>query len=239
MPDESSTPGDAQSRLATWTGAVTGVVPTALAIFSATTGQLEGLGLMALAIVPWAAIIARPRWPKHQYVLAAALSATFTAIAVYALWGPGNPGPKDSNEQLKKAAAQLKFLKPPERIPHCATFNGTGTIPAQDDLVLFDRPSDAYGNYTHTPAFGYDWTADSQGNGWTAPNREIGSGDPSDNGTHIAIVAVLVPKSTAHFLDDLTSDSDTGQLPASVMSLGVQADKITITRNSQNAHCPQ
>lgn len=239
MPDESTNSGNVQSRLAVWIGIAVAAVPTALAIVGATTGQLEGLGLIALAILPWAAVIAWPLWPQHKYVLAAGLSVTFIAIAIYARWGPGNPGPEDSSQQLRKAAAQIKFLKPPQAIPHCMTFTGTGTIPAQDSLVLFDRPSDALGNYTHTPAFGYDWPVDPQGKGWTAPNREIGSGDPSDNGTHIAIVAVLVPKSAAHFLDDLTSNSDTGQVPASVMGLGVQADKITITRNSQNAHCPQ
>lgn len=237
MPDGSENAGDGRTRLAPWVSAVAAAVPAAVLIISLSLGQIEGLGMVALAALPWAVVIAWPSWPHHRYVLAAALSVAFIAFAIYARWGQGNAGPTDNTAQLRAAASHLKFLEPAEPIPHCVTFNGTGSIPANDDLVLFDRPSNRLGDYTHTPAFGYDGPVSVSGGGWIAPDLDIGSGGPSDNGTHIAIVALLVPRGVAHFLDDLTSDSSTGQVPSSVMNLGVQAAKIVTTRNSQNAHC--
>lgn len=160
-------------------------------------------------------------------------AAAFALGAVVFFFPNGFSSPSPAAQPPPK----LRFLQPPGPIPHCVTFNGTGAIPKGDDLVLFDRPSDPYGNYTHTQAFGYDGPVDPEGNGWIAPDREIGSGDPSDRGTHIAIVALLVPRNVAHFLDDITSNSRSGQLPVSVIGLGVQTDKITITRNGQNKQC--
>lgn len=226
-----------QERLTTWIGVTAAALSTLLVVIGEPTGHLEILGLLALAILPWAPVMARPSWPYHRYVLAGVLSAVFIALAGYARWGQGNPGPTDNVQPLSVAASHLKFLQPAEPISHCVTFNGTGVIPAGDDLVLFDRPSDRLGNYTETQAFSYDGPVDASGGGWVAPDREIGSGDPSDNGTHIAIVAVLMPQGVEHFLDDLTRNSGSGQVPASVMNLGAQADKIVTTRNNENAQC--
>lgn len=237
MSGESARSQDGQARLATWIGVSAGALSAVLGVIAEPTGHLEILGFLALAILPWAAVIGRPSWPYHRYVLAGVLSAVFIALAAYARLGQENPGPKDNSQPLSVAASHLKFLPPAEPIPHCVTFNGTGAIPAGDDLVLFDRPSDRLGNYTDTPAFSYDGPVDASGGGWVAPDQEIGSGDSSDNGAHIAIVAVLMPQGAAHFLNDLTSKSDSGQVPASVLNLGIQADKIVTTRNSQNAHC--
>lgn len=237
MSGESTKSGDGQTRLTTWIGALAGALSALLAAISAPTGHLEVLGLIALAILPWAPVIAWPSWPYHRYVLAGVLSAVFIALIGYARWGQGNPGPKSNAQPLSAAASHLKFLQPAEPIAHCVTFNGTGVIPAGDDLVLFDRPSDSLGRYTNTPEFGYDGPVDASGGGWVAPNKEIGSGDSSDNGTHIAIVAVLMPKGAEHFLNDLAGNSDSGQVPASVMNLGAQADKIVTTRNNQNDQC--
>ena len=220
----------------------TAVAATALAVAGASIGQLEVFGLLALAVVPWAAVLAWRSWPHYRYTLAAALSITLVAFALVVRWGQEHPESKSGTRpagtgSLAAAAAHLRFLAPAEPIPHCVTFNGTGTIPRGDELVLFDHPSDYAGRYSATPQFGYDGPVDAKAGGWVAPDREIGSGDPSDNGTHIAIVALLVPENVKNFLNDLTQDSTTGQLPASALKLGAQADKIVTTRNNQNAHC--
>jgi hypothetical protein len=215
-----------------------------LAIAVLTLGKLLVFGLLAAALLPWVAVFLRPAWRPLKYVLASTLTVALTAFALTLISYQGHPAKiTDTKAQplppLDRLASHLKFLSAAGPIPHCTSFEGTGSIPARHGLVLFDRATDSAGHYTPTSTFSYDGQAapSSTGTGWTAPNRNIGSGDASGQDSHIAIVAVLMPQDTADFLDILTSSSDSGLLPPNVTSLGATADRLIVIRNAQNAHC--
>ena len=224
-----------------WMAACAGLVGVALAVAAATTGQLLVFGLLLIAVLPWMALLLRSSWPHHKYVSAAVLSVTFIAIAIVVRNNQEHPRIPPSItlvSSLTRAAAQLKFLPLPGPVPHCISFTGTGKIPAGAELVILDRTTDPAGYYTDGSDFSYDGPAEASGSGWTAPDRKIGSGDASDYGSHTAIVGLLVTDSVGNYLDDSTSNSDTGQVPPSVIGLGVQADRIVVVRNHQNGPCP-
>lgn len=206
--------------------------------------QMLVLALLVAALLPWAVLYLRPAWGPLKFVLAGALTAVLTVSAAGTLYYRAHPVQENDVKasappSLAKLASRLKFLPLPGPVDHCVSFAGTGTIPAHYALVLFDRPSDSAGHYSPTSTFSYDGPAGSTPGapGWTAPDRNIGSGDASDQNGHITIAAVLVPQDTVTFLDAFTSDSDSGQLPPAVTALGATADQLTLTRNTRNARC--
>ena len=222
----------------------------ALAVTAATltTDQWLVSALLCAGALPLEALLWWPSWPHYKYVFATVLSIVMVASAVEVRWYQEHHATVTKTVTVTKfrdppsladQAKSLKFLPVAGPIPHCVTFSGTGAIPAGDALVLLDRPTDPAGDYTTTSTFSYDGpvAASQPQHGWTAPALDIGSGDASDNGTHIAIVALLVPQSVADFLDVATSDSDSGAVPTNVLALGAQADRLVTVRNTQNAHC--
>lgn len=215
-----------------------------LAVAVLPLGKVLVFGLLAAALLPWVAVRLRPAWGPLTYVLACALTVALTAFALTVVYYEDRPartagGTTQPPPSPHEHAARLKFLPVPGPVPHCVSFAGTGGIPAHDALVLFDRASDSAGRYTPTSTFSYDGQAapSATGTGWTAPELSIGSGDAGDQGSHIAIVAVLMPQATADFLDNLTSDSDSGLLPRDVTSLGTPADRLVVVRDAQNTSC--
>lgn len=211
------------------------------------TGRLAIFGLLVLAALPWIAVALLRYWKKLDYALfshalAAVWSVALIFSAVVVIVSGTVAGPPPSTAANQWPHVSLQFLKPAGPQPHCETFNGTGVIPKGYSLVLFDRPSDAYGNYMGTPQFGDDGPVARNDSGWTATNREIGQG-AGDAGTYFAIVALLVPQSTEDYLDDVTRLGYAGNQPndaqpVSVMNLGVQEAKLVIQRNNVNAQCP-
>lgn len=221
----------------------------AVTVATLTTGQWLVSALLFAAALPLEALLWWPSWSHYKYVFAPALSIVLVASAVEVRWYQEHRTTVPPTVTVTKfrdppsladQAKNLKFLPVAEPIPHCVTFSGTGTIPAGDALVLLDRPTDPAGYYTTDSTFSYDGpvAASQLQHGWTAPAINIGSGDASDNGAHIAIIALLVPQSVADFLDATTSDSDSGAVPANALALGAQADRLVTIRNTQNAHCP-
>ncbi len=223
---------------------VSAIAGLLLTLMGLKLGKLFVFGLLAAALLPWAAVSLRPAWRPLKYALACALTVAFTAFALTVTYYQGRHVEARATEAPHRPAPgghapHLKFLPVAGPIPHCVSFSGTGGIPAGHALVLFDRATDSGGHYTPTSTFSYDGQAapSPAGAGWTAPDLDIGSGDAGDRGSHIAIVAVLVPQATADFLDALAGESDSGLLPPNVTSLGTTADRLVVVRNAQNAHC--
>ena len=211
---------DASSRSAAGGGAglrgiATVLVPVLLTVAGETVGQLLESALFAVATLPRVASAVWPAWPHHRKVFAAALTVAFAAGGIgLRLWQQRQPvaaaaggtqvAPANSAgpvSDLAGHAQRLRFLPVAEPIPYCANFVGTGTIPAQHVLVLFDRPADADGNPAAGSLFDYDGRATATTGGWVADGRWIGSGKPGDNGEHAVITALLVLRSVTDLLE--------------------------------------
>jgi hypothetical protein len=74
---------------------------------------------------------------------------------------------------------------------------------------------------------------------WASPAAlpSTRDGHPSDYGSHIAVVALLLPQNIADFINSSVQNSDSGAVPENVVNLGIQEDRIVVVRNAQNAHC--
>jgi hypothetical protein len=216
---------------------VASAVTIATAIACLTNPQLARFGLFVLAALPWAPMYWWRSRPRYQYVLASALTVTLVAMAVYIHATQGRAAIPTAAESASAAARKLRFVPFSGRIPHCVSFSGIGTVPVGYSLLLFDRPADTDGHYTPDSTFSYDDTAMTSGDRWSANELDIGSGTPGDADTHIAIVAILMAQPVADFIAELANQSDSGQLPPDVATLGVPADRLVVTRNGDNAHC--
>lgn len=230
-------PSSASRVTSAWVGAATGAASLLIVIIGLPLHKLAAFVLLALALLPWVIVLALHSWQHHGYLLAALLSTTLIAVAVAVLmgWHQRSSAPPVSTPPA------LKFIPNggavPQPISHCVTLAGSGTIPSGDALVLFDRPTDSNGNYTADSTFSLDGQAATTPTGWIASDLAIGSGTSSDQGQHVAIVAVLMPQGTADFLNELPSDGS-GHVPPDVIALGTQTDKLNTVRNANNAACP-
>ncbi|WP_194908974.1 hypothetical protein [Catenulispora rubra] len=227
------------------------LVPILITVTGQSLGHLASFALFAAACVPWVALAVWPHWPHHRWLFATMASLAFVGGGLAALaWqdrprtsasrlgGPGNAVTSGAQNQpdLYVAAKQLRFREMTQLLPFCANFSGTGTIPAEDVLILFDRPADVDGNPAANSGYSYDGRAKASGDGWSADRREIGTPTAGAVNAHALITALLVPRGVADFLD-AQPNTDTNTLPVSVMNLGAVADQITITRSADNTRC--
>ncbi|MCA1219745.1 hypothetical protein [Streptomyces sp. 8L] len=244
-PDRAGAPGRAGGgRLGLWLGAVPAIAGVLLTVAAMTLGKLLVFGLLAAATVPLTVVSLRPAWAWLKYALACALTVALVGFALTVVYYQGRPGKPavpaaPPPVSLKDSAQGLKFLPVTGPVSHCVSFAGTGRIPDGDALVVLDRPTDSGGRYTPTSTFSFDGeaAASPSGRGWIVPDLNLGAGEPSDKGTHMAVLTVLMPENVAGFLDTLNSDSETGAVPADVTKLGAEADRLVVVRNGENAHC--
>ncbi|MEU9412349.1 hypothetical protein ACGF5O_44785 [Streptomyces sp. NPDC048291] len=203
--------------------------------------------LLGFAAAPLGVALRWPDWAPLPRVLAGGLTALFLPLAVVAAYFPDGLArwerpttpPSDARPSVPRVP-KLTFLPVSDRVPHCVTLAGVGTIPHGHQLALFDRATDSAGQYTPGSAYSYDGVAAAAapGGGWTAPQLYLGAGDSGDENNRIAVVAVLMPERTTGFLAALTSSSDRGMLPDDVMNLGTTTSRIIVVRNADNARCP-
>jgi hypothetical protein len=225
-----------------WLGAIPAIAGVLLTIAGLRLGMLLVFGLLAAAVLSLTFMIVRPAWGGLRYALAAAPALVLVAFAVTVMYYQGHPRTKTVTKverpvSLARSASHLKFLPVNGAVSHCVDFSGTGRIPDGDALVIFDRPTDPGGRYTPTSTFSFDGEATPSPTGWTVPELNLGSGDASDKGQHMAILAVLMPENIAGFLDALNRDSETGAVPTEAPKLGENADQLVVVRNGHNAHC--
>ncbi|MCF3964583.1 hypothetical protein [Streptomyces fuscigenes] len=225
-----------------WLGAIPAIAGVLLPIAGLTLGRLLVFSLLAAAALPLSIAVVRPAWGWLRHALAAALTLVLVAFAVTVIYYQGHPrqaadAKPPHRVSQDEAASRLRFLPVTGPVAHCVSFSGTGRVPDGHALVIFDRPSDSGGRYTSTSTFSFDGEAAPSASGWTVPDLNLGSGDAGDKGTHMVVVAVLMPDNVAGFLDALNRDSETGAVPREVMELGSQADRLVVMRNGQNAHC--
>jgi hypothetical protein len=246
--------GTALTNLGKLPGIVTVLVPVLLAVAGETLGELVEFTFFALATLPWVALTVWPSWPHHRWTSAAAITAAFVAAGVgVRMWqehptmlrsapaAATAPAPAmsatDTWAGLALAAQQVRFIPMNAPITYCVTFYGTGKIPPDDVLVLFDRPSDTGGNPAPGTLYSYDGRATfTAGRGWMDDGIWIGSGAPSDEGEHTLVIALLVPSSVADYLDSVPHPY-TSPWPTTVLGLGAVADHIVVTRGADDTPC--
>lgn len=215
---------------ATLIALATGGVGALLTAAALTNGQLLFALLLAGVALPWTLLI-RPAFRRRWRPIAPALtSLAFAGAAVFARLPAHQP--------TAPTAPALRFVAPDRPIGHCLTISGTGVIPVGKALVLLDRATDEAGFYTPRSRFGYDGAATPSGAGWIAQDLDIGAGDPSDNGQHIALVALLVPTGVPERFA-LAAEDGSGALPGDPLAQGRQADRVVLIRNADNTRCPR
>lgn len=99
--------------------------------------------------------------------------------------------------QSEPPPAAVRFIAPPTKtVPRCNVYQGTGTIPSNQRLLIFNREV----NMNHEPTGGKFYLygpAVSTETGWRTPLVEAGA-------KYVEIVAVLVPNETADFLRSIS-----------------------------------
>lgn len=170
-----------------------------------------GVGLLAAAYVTWG---------KNS-----SGTATVTPTSSPDSSSSTSSPPSDSSADPILTNA-IKFDRPKEPIPYCNHFTGTGMIPRDHALLIFDREASNPG-----ASYYYNQRADSTRQGWIARNVQIGDG--TDNKIKVEISAVLIRSSA---FDNVmaklkNADGATDRLPVA------PADQITLTRGSDAKPC--
>jgi hypothetical protein len=210
----------------------TGVLGVLATIAALTTRQLLFVLLLAGAALPWVPLMTRAARGRWRLATAAVASLALVGAAVAVRLSQEQPAAPPS------ATPAPRFVPPDGPVGHCLTISGTGLIPAGKALVLLDRATDQAGFYTPGSRFNYDGAALPSGDGWIARDLDIGAGDPSDNGQHIALVALLTRADLPERLAALAEDGS-GALPGDPLAQGRQTDRVVLVRNADNTRCPR
>lgn len=108
--------------------------------------------------------------------------------------------------QSKSPSAAVHFIVPPVKtVPRCNVYQGTGAIPPNQRLLIFNRAVNVNGEPMDGGRFYLDGPAVSTEAGWKTPLVEAGA-------EYVEIAAVLVPNETADFLRSISPVSADGGL---------------------------
>jgi hypothetical protein len=102
-----------------------------------------------------------------------------------------------------ESASGIHFLVPPNTVPRCNVYQGTGDIPDGHELLILDRPVDSNGN-SQSSTYYLDGEASRTSTGWQTPQFDVGS-------EHVEIAAVLVDSDLASYLGSLIIVNASGQ----------------------------
>ena len=134
----------------------------------------------------------------------------------------------------------FNFTSPAGEVPSCYTYYGAGKIPANEDVLAFDRVVDDMHQPLPNSVYSPDWVVVlGNRNGWQVPT-DIGTGNPP--GTQIELIALLIPKGTVEFLKDLALEGKnvlnnetwkTQNLPPSLQ----ETNPLYVTFNGNSGKC--
>lgn len=190
-----------------------------------------GLGSIAGTADQWRRLI---KWlfPKLALIVAGG------ALTFSGLWLTGilntHAGPQ------VKVMADFHFVEQRNAVPFCAVYNGAGTIPAEDAVLIFDQSLMNNNQPEAVQAFSLDGEAIPDGTGWYTPKTLLG--DPGEGGPHIELLAVLVPKTLANYFESIilsppykVHNKVVGPWWKSTIALpGLQSTHIDVTRSPDN-----
>jgi hypothetical protein len=123
---------------------------------------------------------------------------------------------------------ELRFTPPAGTVPMCNDLAGTGTIPADHHLAIFDRSLSA-----PNASYYFDGLASDTDTGWRLLNVTLG--EPREAGVRVELVAVLVPREVGEYLRQV--DADETWWSATVP--GPTVDRMAVQRGERpGAPCP-
>jgi hypothetical protein len=122
----------------------------------------------------------------------------------------------------------FRFVGVPPTVPMCARFAGTGNIPSEMSVVLFDR--EAGGNTTE---YYFDGIGKPDGDGLVFP--EVTIGEPNQAGIRVELVAVIVDDDVATYLEGVDSGGEEAWHSSGLP--GPVAARIEVERNSNSTPC--
>jgi hypothetical protein len=165
------------------------------------------------------------------------LAGAGTVVATYNGWRASSPKtPVVQTPFPRTAKADLAFIQPASRnLPRCNYFSGTGTIPKDFSLLIFDIGTDANGK--PDGKYYLDGVASSTGNGWRTPQVDAGA-------RHTRVDGILVPRTLADFLLSIETVGPDGRgIDASWITdqlpLGAQIDPpLSIDPDLSSKPCP-
>jgi hypothetical protein len=178
------------------------------------------LGTFSGSIEDWARLL-KWIWPKL------ALMAAGAALTVSGLFLFGVLGSSASTTTV----TGFGFVNVPIPVPFCDVYAGTGTIPAGDEVLIFDQPLTNDNQPNLQQSFYYDGPATPSKTGWLTPQVTIGVPGKVGAGEHIELLAILAPKSLANYVQSIFTPP--GSWWKSSASLpGLQATQLDVVRNA-------
>jgi hypothetical protein len=126
-------------------------------------------------------------------------------------------------------------------VPWCNTFNGIGSIPEGDSLLIFDSPLGPNGQPLAQTRYFFDGiAAQTSRDAWSVSSVYIG--DKNETGLYAAIDGVLVTNQTASFIKSVVAEPVN---PANAMVAwkskalppGVAHIHLAVVRNANTGQC--
>ncbi len=157
--------------------------------------------------------------------------------------GSSSPAPTVTRTIEPKAPiVHLGFsLTSTASVPWCNTFDGTGSIPEGDSLLIFDSPLGPNGQPIAQTQYFFDGPASRiSTDAWSISPVYIGN--KNDTGIYVSIDGILVTDRTANFIESLAAepiDPANAQVAWKSKSLppGLAHIHLTVLRNANTRQC--
>lgn len=172
-------------------------------------------------------------------VIAAAIGAAGSYVTVRATASDSTPAPAPApSAKSTTLAVPLGFShqESPATIPWCNTFDGPGSIPAGDSLLLFDSPTQANGQPTPGALYYFDGAVQGPtSTSWTFSPVYIGERNAA--GFRAALDGILVSDQTANFIKSIVVHDTPYPWKSSQLPPGIVHIHLDLVRDSDETQC--
>jgi hypothetical protein len=210
-----------------------------LAAFAVSTSKQIAAALIVLAMFSWF-LLRIPRinaGGARRFILPAILSTVLLGLAAYfAYWYDSSQHPKAGNPlsiaKPTPAGTNLSFVQPDGRVPPCNTFYGSGSIPADKTLLIFDRGVPDNPESERRARYYFDGPVKIRHDGWLI--REVEVGANKKEGFQAEVAAVLRDKNVASdFITAHTKEKSRQNVPLPAGNVA----SMVVVRNGDKGGC--
>lgn len=126
-------------------------------------------------------------------------------------------------------------------VPWCNTFDGIGSIPEGDSLLIFDSPLGPNGQPLAQTRYFFDGAAaQTSRDAWSISSVYIG--DKNETGIYVAVDGVLVTNQTASFIKSVVAEpvdpeNATVAWKSKALPPGLAHIHLTVVRNANTGQC--
>jgi Ca2+/Na+ antiporter len=231
--DESPRSSTSESQISlVWIGTIATGIAALASLFSLPEKKVSTFVLMVLVVASWISFMPRFReWKYWRFVYAVAFSASIIVLMIFISRAKSAPQTPVHNFSPIRS---LNFSPASGTIPWCSTFDGSGSIPRGDSLLIFDSPADSAGNLLTPVEYGFHGTANNLPNGtWRIGQVQILTQNKSDNGKRSILFGVLVTNQDAKFVKSITL-SNGGYWRSAALPLGLgHISRLPVVRNGR------